>query len=396
LLADLGIAPPSNALLSPDTSEESEIRLPLRVLVCESCWLVQTEDHVTSAELFNTSYPYFSGFSRSWIEHCRAYVDDVIDRVELTPGSHVVEIGANDGSLLEHVISRGIKCTGVEPTAGPAAAAREKGIPIIQDFFGVELARKMASDGMDADAMIAANVLAHVPDVNDFVAGFAELLKPEGIASFEFPHLLNLVEQNQFDTIYHEHFSYLSLAVVDRILAHNGLHVFDVSKQPTHGGSLRVFAQRNEGSRARMPAVDDLLREEERAGVRSQAFYCGFQSRIEKIRTDFLSFLFEAKQAGKTVGGYGAAAKANTLLNFAGIKSDLVSWIVDRNPAKQGMLMPGSRIPIVPEEWLPRARPEFVILFPWNLETEIMEQLQYIRSWGGKFVVALPQLRIIE
>lgn len=394
-LVDLGSAPPSNAVLSEEALKAPEAWLPLRVMVCEQCWLVQTEDRTSAAELFNADYPYFSGFSPSWIDHSTRYVDEVIDRFSLGAASHLVEVGANDGSLLEHAVARGIRCTGIEPTPGPAAAARARGIPIIEEFFGLPLARRLAAEGRRADVTLGANVLAHVPDINEFVAAFAVLLAPGGVASFEFPHLLNLVAQTQFDTIYHEHFSYLSLTAVEGIFAANGLSVFDVQPQPTHGGSLRVFAQRaDHGKRQRTTAADELLEVENQAGVRTPTFYAGFQKKVDAVKNDFLSFLLEAKADGKTAAGYGAAAKANTLLNYAGVRRDLVSWVADRNPAKQGKFMPGSRIPIVSEECLRQVKPDFVILFPWNLEAELTKQLEYIGTWGGRFVMAIPELRV--
>jgi len=394
-LVDLGSAPPSNALLSGDEIESPEIRLPLRVLVCEQCWLVQTEDHASATELFTESYPYFSGFSSSWVEHCKTYVDEIIDRFDLGPTTRLVEIGANDGSLLQQAIARGVPCTGIEPTRGPAAVARSKGIPIVEDFFGVSLARRLVDNGMRADVTIGTNVLAHVPDINDFVDGVAILLSNGGVASFEFPHLLNLIAKNQFDTIYHEHFSYLSLTAAAHVFAASGLDVFDVEQQPTHGGSLRVFVQSaKEQNYQRTHAVSDLLDAEDLAGVRKREFYSGFQPRVDGIRDAFLSLLADVKKAGKTIVGYGAAAKANTLLNYAGVDTDLIPWIVDRNPAKQGRLMPGSRIPIVSEDCLREARPDFVILFPWNIEHELVEQLGYVRDWGAQFVVAIPELRV--
>lgn len=394
-LVDLGSAPPSNALLNDEKFGSPEVRLPLRVLVCEQCWLVQTEDHASATQLFSESYPYYSGYSSSWVEHCKMYVDEIIDRFDLGPANHLVEVGANDGSLLQQAIIRGVPCTGIEPTPGPAAVARSKGIPIVEDFFGVSLAHRLVDNGMRADVTLGTNVLAHVPDINDFVAGVAILLAPGGVASFEFPHLLNLIEKNQFDTIYHEHFSYLSLTVAEHVFSESGLHLFDVEPQPTHGGSLRVFVQlAKEKTHPRMSAVSDLLEAEERAGVRTREFYSGFQQRVDKVRDAFLSLLTDVKRAGKKIVGYGAAAKANTLLNYAGVDTDLIPWIVDRNPAKRGRLMPGSRIPIVPEKCLREVHPDFVILFPWNIENELVEQLGYVREWGAQFVVAIPELRV--
>jgi predicted TPR repeat methyltransferase len=394
-LVDLGSAPPSNAYLTAESLHAPEKWFPLRVLVCEQCWLVQTEDFAQADELFDADYAYFSGFSSSWLAHSERYVTDMVARFGLTSGSHVVEVAANDGYLLQYVKARHIPCTGVEPTASTAAAARAKGIPIVEDFFGVRLAKELVAQGKQADLTAANNVLAHVPDINDFVAGFAVLLKPHGVATFEFPHLLKLIAESQFDTIYHEHFSYLSLTAVERIFSANGLIVFDVEQHPTHGGSLRVFAQRSDtGARARSGHVDELLGQEDAAGMRTAAYYGGFQARTNGIKNDLMAFLLEAKHNGKTVAAYGAAAKGNTLMNYAGVRPDLISFVVDRNPAKQGKYMPGSRIPIVCESQLVREKPNHVVILPWNLQNEIMRQLDYIRGWGGDFVTAVPQLRI--
>jgi len=394
-LVDLGSAPPSNAYLTAQTLHAPEKWFPLRVLVCEHCWLAQTEDFAQANELFDADYAYFSGFSSSWLAHSERYVADMVARFNLTADSHVVEVAANDGYLLQYVKARNIPCTGVEPTASTAAAAWAKSIPIVEDFFGVRLAKELAVQGKQADLTAANNVLAHVPDINDFVAGFATLLKPLGVATFEFPHLLKLIAENQFDTIYHEHFSYLSLTAVIRIFATNGLSVFDVEVHPTHGGSLRVFAQRSDtGQQARSARVGELLQREAQAGMLSAGYYTGFQAKTDQVKNDFLAFLLEAKRQGKTVAAYGAAAKGNTLMNYAGIRPDLISFVVDRNPAKQGKYMPGSRIPIVEESQLQQEKPDYVVILPWNLKAEVMLQLEYVRAWGGRFVTAVPELRI--
>lgn len=394
-LVDLGSAPPSNAYLTAQTLHAPEKWFPLRVLVCEHCWLAQTEDFTQADELFDAEYAYFSGFSSSWLAHSERYVADMVARFDLTADSHVVEVAANDGYLLQYIKARNIPCTGVEPTASTAAAARAKGISIVEDFFGVRLAQELAAQGKQADLTAANNVLAHVPDINDFVAGFAVLLKPLGVATFEFPHLLRLIAENQFDTIYHEHFSYLSLTAVDRIFSANGLAVFDVEEHPTHGGSLRVFTQRSDtGQHARNSRVEELLQREAGAGMLGADYYTGFQAKTDQVKNGFLGFLLEAKRQGKTVAAYGAAAKGNTLMNYAGIRPDLISFVVDRNPAKQGKYMPGSRIPILDEEKLKDAKPDYVVILPWNLRTEVMQQLEYTSTWGGCFVTAVPALRI--
>ena len=395
-LIDLGSAPPSNAYLTEETLHKPEKWFPLRVLVCEQCWLVQTKDFAQADELFDADYAYFSAFSSSWLAHSERYVIDMVKRFLLNEHSHVAEVAANDGYLLQYVKARGIPCTGIEPTASTASAARAKGIDIIGEFFGVNLANQLVAKGLQADLTAANNVLAHVPDINDFVAGFAILLKHNGVATFEFPHLLNLIELNQFDTIYHEHFSYLSLTAVQHIFAANGLTVFDVQEFPTHGGSLRVFAQRTDtGTQVISDRVSILLRREERADMRTTEYYKGFQVRAEKVKDDILTFLIEAKRQGKTVVAYGAAAKGNTLINFSGIRPDLIRYVVDKNPAKQGKLMPGSRIPIVREDRLHQDSPDYVVILPWNLRDEIMHQLAYIGEWGGRFVTAVPLLEVV-
>ncbi|MES2369163.1 MAG: class I SAM-dependent methyltransferase [Pseudomonadota bacterium] len=395
-LVDLGSAPPSNAYLTEQTLHAPEKWFPLRVLVCEQCWLAQTEDFAQANELFDAEYAYFSGFSSSWLVHSERYVADMVARFNLTADSHVVEVAANDGYLLQYVKARNIPCTGVEPTASTAAAARAKGIPIVEDFFGVRLAQVMAAQGKQADLTAANNVLAHVPDINDFVAGFAKVLKPQGVSTFEFPHLLKLVAENQFDTIYHEHFSYLSLAAVNRIFSANGLTVFDVEEHSTHGGSLRVFAQRSDtGQQPRSARVDEMLQREAQAGMLRADYYTGFQAKTDQVKNDFLAFLLAAKQQGKTVAAYGAAAKGNTLMNYAGIRPDLIQFVADRNPAKQGKYMPGSRIPILDEEKLQAAKPDYVVILPWNLKAEVMKQLVYIQNRGGKFVMAVPKLEVL-
>jgi SAM-dependent methyltransferase len=393
-LVDLGSAPPSNAYLTADKLQAPERYFPLRVLVCETCWLVQTEDFAKADELFDADYAYFSGYSSTWLAHSEAYVQSMAERFQLTAESYVIEVAANDGYLLQYVMARGIPCLGVEPTATTAAAARAKGVPIVEEFFGVRLGRDLAKQ-RPADLMVANNVLAHVPDINDFVGGFAELLKPTGVATFEFAHVLKLIAESQFDTIYHEHFSYLSLTAVTKVFSANGLSVFDVEELPTHGGSLRVFAQRaEEGSQPRTPRVDELLQREARAGIDKRAGYVGFQERAEAVKNDFLRFLLDASERGKRVAAYGAAAKGNTLMNFAGVRPDLVRFVVDANPAKQGKFMPGSRIPIVDEGRLRQEKPDYVVILPWNLRSEITREIAYIEEWAGRFVTAVPRLNI--
>ncbi|MFB3080624.1 MAG: class I SAM-dependent methyltransferase [Nitrosomonadaceae bacterium] len=394
-LIDLGNAPPSNAYLTESTPRVPEKWFPLRVLVCTECWLVQTEDYAGIKELFDAEYAYFSSFSITWLRHAEAYVAEMIERFELNTSSNVIEVAANDGYLLQYVKAKGIPCLGIEPTASTAAAACKKGITIIGEFFGPQLARKLVTQGKQADLMVANNVLAHVPDINSFVQGFTQLLKPQGVVTFEFPHLMRLVGQTQFDTIYHEHFSYLSLTAVKRIFDFNGLQIFDVQEIPTHGGSLRVFAQRkDEGKHNTTAKVEILITREVAVGMRTEQYYTDFQKRANDIKHELIKFLMESKRQGKNVVAYGAAAKGNTLLNYAGVRSDLLSFVVDRNPAKQGKFLPGTRIPIVDEARLHKEHPDYVVILPWNLKAEITEQLAYIRKWDGKFVTFVPILSV--
>lgn len=394
-LIDLGSAPPSNAYLTEKTLKQPEKWFPLKVLVCNQCWLAQTEDYAGAEELFDADYAYFSSFSSSWLKHAQAYVSDTVNRFDLNEKSYVIEIAANDGYLLQYFKAAGVPCMGVEPTTSTAMAAREKGIEIIEAFFGVELAKNLVSQGKQADLTAANNVLAHVPDINDFVAGFVYLLKPNGVATFEFPHLMQLIKHAQFDTVYHEHFSYLSLSTVNQIFNQNGLQVFDVQEISTHGGSLRVFAQRkDQGQHPISNAVPSLLEKESEIGIKSEAYYAQLQYQATHIKHDLVSFLINAQKAGKKVIGYGAAAKGNTLLNFAGIRSDLLSAVVDLNPAKQSKYLPGSRIPILNDSVIRQQKPDYVLILPWNLRNEVTEQLNYIREWGGEFVTAVPSLEI--
>jgi len=391
---DLGSAPPSNSYLHASDLAAPELWYPLVIRTCKSCLLTQTEDFASRETFFSDSYAYFSSFSTSWVNHAKAYIDAMIARFDLDADSRIVEIAANDGYLLQFAKAAGIACLGVEPTASTAEAARIKGIEIVEDFFGLQLAGRLAQDGWSADLMTANNVLAHVPDINDFVSGFARLLKPEGVATFEFPHLLNMVAEHQFDTAYHEHYSYLSLHAVARILAANGLRVFDVETTPWHGGSLRVFAARADAlSRPEQASVAMMLETEKDCGLDAADFYTGFQREAERVRNDFVSYLIDCNRRGLKVAAYGAAAKGNTLLNFGGVKADLLAFVVDKNPVKQGTYLPGSRIPVVDEERLKAEKPARIVILPWNIQTEIMSQLSYIKDWGGKFVTAIPALR---
>jgi len=394
--ADLSSSPPSNSYLTKKTINELEKWYPLKVLVCDKCWLVQTEDFVGVSEMFSEDYAYFSSFSTTWLKHAEDYVEKVTSKFNINSESLVLEIAANDGYLLQYVKNKGIPCYGIEPTRSTAEAARNKGIEIIEEFFSVDQANELIREGRQSDLIASNNVLAHVPDINDFVKGISILLKPNGIATFEFPHLLNLVELNQFDTIYHEHYSYLSLTAVLRIFEVNGLSVFDIEELPTHGGSLRVYAQRSDfGVNISSEAVNILKNKEDKYGMSNISFYKGFQYRIEKVKIEFLAFLIQAKQEGKQIVGYGAAAKGNTMMNFSGIREDIISYIVDKNPAKIGKFMPGSRVPIVDVSNILLTKPDYVIIFPWNLKNEIILQLEFIKEWEGKFIVSIPELKII-
>jgi len=392
---DLGAAPPSNAYLTKESLERPETTFPLKVKVCTNCWLVQTEDYAHFADLFDEDYAYFSSLSKSWLNHSKNYVRQMINRFGLTSDSLVADVAANDGYLLQYFQENAIPCYGVEPTAPSARVARAKGLEIIEEFFGVELGLELVKQYKQVDLVAANNVLAHVPDINDFVCGFQKVLKKNGVATFEFPHLLELVTNNQFDTIYHEHFSYLSLIAVKQIFEANDLSIFDVEQLSSHGGSLRVFVQRSDTKPFEISTkVAEIVDLETDAGVSGEDFYAGFQTKAELIKDDFVAFLIEAKKSGASIGAYGAAAKGNTLMNFAGVRPDLIPYVVDLNSEKQGKFMPGSRIPIVNEDHLKRDQPDLVVILPWNLKTEIMKQLSYIRDWGGQFVVAVPELSV--
>jgi len=394
-LIDLGTSPPSNAYVRADQLEQAEQWVPLKVAVCQQCWLVQTEDYTSADSLFDAEYAYFSSFSSTWLAHAEKYVAEMVERFGLTADSRVVEIAANDGYLLQYVAGRGIPCLGVEPTRSTAQAAREKGLDIRELFFGRDTAAQLISEGWGADLMAANNVLAHVPDINDFLGGFATLLKPAGVATFEFPQLLTLMAGQQFDTLYHEHYSYLSLTAVQALCERNGLQVFDVSQLSTHGGSLRVFVQRLDGERRQVqPAVQQQLQAELAAGVKTPEYYATLAPAAERIKHQLLHFLLQAKADGKRVVGYGAAAKGNTLLNYAGVKPDLLAWVADANPHKQGKFLPGSRIPIVSPERIEIEKPDYVLVLPWNLLDEITQAFAGIRAWDGRFVIAIPELII--
>ncbi|MDB5989683.1 MAG: SAM-dependent methyltransferase [Herbaspirillum sp.] len=391
---DLGFSPPSNAYLRREDLIRPETYYPLRVMVCRSCWLVQTEDYAHHEQLFDTEYAYFSSTSSTWLAHAASYVDMIVKRLGLDGNSKVVELAANDGYLLQYMQQRGIPNLGIEPTRSTADAARAKGISVVEEFFGVRLALMLLARDGAADLMIANNVLAHVPDINDFLGGIAALLAPEGSVTIEFPHLLNLMKFSQFDTIYHEHFSYLALGSVETMMRAQGLRVYDVEALSTHGGSLRVYACRQEAKFAMAAAVEKMRAQEHDFGLQDIHTYRGFQIKAETIKTDLLHFLVQQKRAGKKVMAYGAAAKGNTLLNYSGVHADLLTLVADAAASKQSKYMPGSHIPIVSPQELIAEKPDYVVILPWNLKDEVEAQLSCIREWGGQFVIAVPEMRI--
>lgn len=394
IFADLGMSPLCESYLSPEQLNEMEPFYPLRVHVCPRCFLVQLGEYVTPEHIFS-EYAYFSSFSTTWVEHARRYTQMMRERFGLDAGSLVVEIASNDGYLLQHFVAAGVPVLGIEPAANVAEAARARNVPSRVCFFGTRTAATLAAEGMHADLIVGNNVLAHVPDVNDLVAGMKVLLKPGGVITMEFPHLFRLIDGNQFDTIYHEHFSYFSFTTAARVFAAHGLTLFDVDEISTHGGSLRIYAQHaGEMTRPVTPAVTELLAVEERAGVARMDTYGAFDERVRDTKRQLLEFLIDAKRQGKRVAGYGAPGKGNTLLNYCGIRTDFIDYTVDRNPYKHGKFLPGTHIPIYAPDRLAETRPDFVLILPWNLKDEIIEQLAYVREWGGRFVVPIPELRV--
>jgi len=395
VFVDLGSSPLANSYLEPEALDRAEPFYPLCVYVCERCWLAQLPAVATPEQIFG-DYAYFSSYSTSWLEHARRYCEAMIGRFDLGASSQVVEVASNDGYLLRHFVARGVPVLGVEPAANVAAAAEAAGIPTEVRFFGRETAEDLAARGFAADLLLGNNVLAHVPDLNDFVAGLARLLKPAGVLTMEFPHLERLVAENQFDTIYHEHFSYFSFVAVERVFAAHGLALFDVEELPTHGGSLRVYAQRADGgTQPRAAAVEALLARERASGVETAAWYEAFGERVRETKRKLLDFLIREKRAGRTIVGYGAPAKGNTLLVYCGVRADFLDYTVDRSPHKQGRYLPGSRIPIHAPERIFETRPDYVWILPWNLRAEIAEQMAGIREWGGRFVVAVPEVQVL-
>jgi len=393
---DLGTSPPSNLFLRAEDLARDEPFYPLRAFACDACRLVQVEQFEAPADIFSNDYAYFSSYSDSWLEHCRRYSDAARARLALGPRSLVVELASNDGYLLQYFRDAGIPVLGIEPAGNVAAAARARGIPTLGEFFGEACGRRLAAEGRRADLLIGNNVLAHVPDPNDFVAGMRALLAPRGTITLEFPHLLRLIAGTQFDTIYHEHFSYFSLATAERLLARHGLSACDVEELPTHGGSLRLHAC-HEGDFAAQPSLARVREDEMRAGLEHPGTYAAFAQRVRAARESLLDFLRGAKSAGKKVVGYGAPAKANTLLNYCGIRATdgLIEYVVDRSPHKQGRFLPGSRLPVHSPERIRDTRPDYVLILPWNLREEIEAQLAWIRDWGGRFVMPVPEAVVL-
>jgi SAM-dependent methyltransferase len=392
---DLGNQPLANSYLTKAELEAgTERAFPLHARVCGECFLVQVDDPVAAEAIFDSGYAYFSSYSASWVAHARRYAEAMRARLDLGPQSLVVEIASNDGYLLQHFVAAGVPVLGIEPSANTAEAARAVGVPTEVAFFNAETGRALAARGVAADLMAANNVLAHVPDIGDFVAGFRHVLKPEGVLTFEFPHLLNLIELVQFDTIYHEHFSYLSLLAVERVLASQGLRVFDVERLPTHGGSLRLFCAHLGSAHAETEALRRLRADEAAAGLNRIETYAGFAPRVEAVRDGFLAFLKGAKAEGKTVAAYGAAAKGNTFLNYAGATTADLVCAFDANPHKQDRFLPGSHVPILAPEQVAEVKPHYLLILPWNLKDEIMEQMAHIRDWGGRFVTASPEVMV--
>ncbi len=393
---DLGSAPPSNAYLTQQTLHAPEKYFPLRVLVCAQCWLVQTEDYAQADELFSADYAYFSSTSTGWLTHAKTYAETMTRQLQLAADSLVIEVASNDGYLLKNFVAAGIPCLGIEPTASTATVAEGFGIPVLREFFGEKLGKALADAGKQADLVVGNNVYAHVPDINDFTRGLKAVLKPGGTITLEFPHLMRLIEHTQFDTIYHEHFSYLSLYTVERIFKAAGLRIWNVEELPTHGGSLRVYGCHGEVARQASPAVSAMLAVEERRGLQTRIAYQHVQAKAERIKDDLLAFLIEQKRAGKKVAAYGAAAKGNTLLNYAGVRPDLLPFVCDAAVAKQGKFMPGSHIPILPLAALTTQRPDYLVILPWNIATEVKQQNARLAELGTKFVTAVPTLLIVE
>tara|TARA_R110001599_G_scaffold215962_2_gene414233 strand:+ start:9782 stop:11005 length:1224 start_codon:yes stop_codon:yes gene_type:complete len=392
---DLGFAPPSNSYLTEADLNRPEIYYPLKIKVCDQCWLVQTEDYAQAEALFSPNYAYFSSISSGWLTHAADYAENMIQTLSLSSDSLVIEVASNDGYLLKNFVAAGIPCLGVEPTDSTAKAAECLGIPVLKEFFGEQLGRRLAEEGRQADLLVGNNVYAHVPDINDFTRGLKRALKPEGTITLEFPHLLKLIELTQFDTVYHEHFSYLSLHTVIQIFNMAGLRVWNVEELTTHGGSLRIFGCHENDSRDELPRVNKLLIEELKSGMQTISTYQHFQIRANQVKDTLLTFLIAQKSAGKKVAAYGAAAKGNTLLNYAGIKPDLLPFVCDAAPSKQGMFMPGSHIPIREPDYLNHWCPDYLLILPWNIASEVVRQNAKLVDRGTKFVTVVPKLEFL-
>jgi len=394
VFVDLGYAPPSNSFLSKEEMKHGETYYPLNVYVCDECKLVQLDEFKKAEDIFSEEYVYFSSMSKSWLEHSKNYTNKMMNDFGIHQDSLVVEIASNDGYLLQFFKEKNVNVLGIEPTESTAKVSREKGIETISKFFGDRLAKELVGENKKADLLLGNNVLAHVPDVNDFIKGIKTLLKSDGIVTMEFPHLLQMVMHNQFDTIYHEHFSYLSFTTVFEMFINQGLELFHVEELNTHGGSIRIFGKHIEDSSKKIrESIPQMFRKEEEAGIKTKEYYKGFQSRIEKVKFNLIEFLLNAKRDGKKVAAYGAAAKGNTLLNYSGIKADMIDFVVDAAPIKQNKFLPGSHIPVVTESFLIEQKPDYIIIFPWNIKDEIMSQLKYIKEWGGEFVIFIPYIQ---
>jgi hypothetical protein len=394
---DLFNSPAANSFLTAEQLNEPETFYPLKVLVCRNCFLVQIDEYKKSTSIFDNEYVYFSSYSTSWLAHAKSYVHLISEKLDLNSKSLVIEIASNDGYLLQYFKEKNIPVLGIEPAGNTAEVARSKGIETISDFFGIRLASTFLHQEKKADLLIGNNVLAHVPDLNDFVGGMKLILGPKGVITIEFPHLIELIKNTQFDTIYHEHYSYFSLFSVQKVFKAHGLEIFDVQQISTHGGSLRIFCKHVDNTDWLVsPSVDHILSMEIKCGIDRIEFYCGFKLKVEKIKIDFLTQLIEFKKSGKKVAAYGAAAKGNTLLNYCGIKNDFIEFVVDANPSKQDKYLPGSHIPVVNEDRIEIEKPDIIIIFPWNLSTEIITQLDYVRNWGCKFLLPIPSLQILD
>ncbi|MBN1213831.1 MAG: class I SAM-dependent methyltransferase [Candidatus Lokiarchaeota archaeon] len=393
---DLGSSPPSNSILTHEELNEPEVFFPLKLYVCDNCFLVQIDEYKKSNEIFNEKYAYFSSFSKSWLTHSKNYVSMVINKFNLDNNSLVIEIACNDGYLLQYFKEQDIPCLGIEPSSNTAQNAKQKGIEVIEDYFGTQLANNLIKRKKKPDLIIGNNVLAHVPNINDFVKGLKVLLNQNGIITMEFPHIMKLIQSNQFDTIYHEHFSYFSFYTVNLIFNHHGLEIFDVDEINTHGGSIRIYAHHKDSRKNTVSKnVNNLLKSEKSIKINNLEYYMGFQDRINKVKNDLLQFLINKKNEGNKIIAYGAAAKGNTLLNYCGIKEDLITFVVDLSPFKQGKYLPGSHIPIVKENKIKTYKPDYILILPWNIKDEIIDQLDYVKNWNAKFFIAIPEVKQI-